>query len=243
MFVIGHRGSAATEPENTLRSLLAGMNCAHFVEVDVRTTHDGVPVIMHDATIDRTTNGQGKVSDLTAPVLQQFNAGKGEVIPTLEEVLHLVEGRCGLAVELKEERDPGLVLELIGKSAVDPLLIISFHASGLKEVKRRLRRARTGLIFSHIYPDPLEIAAVIDADMIFPRFNLLTPVLVEEAHHRNRMVVPWILNTAAEIRTAVEMQADGFATDDPCRAKKILKDLSESHIGAEHSRIDDSVNA
>jgi glycerophosphoryl diester phosphodiesterase len=228
MFVIGHRGSAATEPENTLRALRAGMNCAHFVEVDLRMTLDGVPIIMHDATIDRTTNGQGKVSDLTFSDLQQFDAGKGEVIPALTEVLRLVEGRCGLVVELKEVRDPGPVLELIGKSAVNPLLIVSFHAPALKEVKRTLRHARTGLIFSHSYPDPLEIAVIINADMIFPRFNLLTPALVEEAHHRYLMVVPWTLNTAAEIRTVVEMQADGFATDDPCQAKRILKDLSDS---------------
>jgi glycerophosphoryl diester phosphodiesterase len=227
MFIIGHRGSAATEPENTLRALRSGMKCAHFVEVDVRTTQDGIPVIMHDPTVDRTTSGKGKVSENTLSVLKQLDAGKGESIPTLEEVLRLVEGRCGLVVELKEERDPGPVLEQIRPSRVEPLLIVSFHAAVLKEVKRTLRYARTGFIFSHADPDPLEISAVIHADMIFPRYTLLTPALVEEAHHRNLKVVPWTLNSSVEIHIASEMQADGFATDDPCRAKQVLKEMAE----------------
>jgi glycerophosphoryl diester phosphodiesterase len=224
MFIIGHRGSAATEPENTLRALRSGMKCAHFVEVDVRTTHDGVPVIMHDATIDRTTSGKGTISGLTLPELKQVDAGKGESIPTLQEVLDLVQGVCGLVVELKEERDPRPVLELIGKHAVDPLLIVSFHAPVLKDVKRTLRRARTGFIFSHAYPDPLEIATVIHADMVFPRFSLLSRSLVEEARFRKLMVVTWTLNSWEEIRTAVEAQVDGFATDDPCQARALLED-------------------
>jgi glycerophosphoryl diester phosphodiesterase len=228
MFIIGHRGAAAAEPENTLRALRAGMKCAHFVEVDVRISRDEIPVILHDPTVDRTTNGKGKVADLTLSALKSLDAGKGEGIPTLEEVLHLVAGKCGLAVELKEEEDPGPVLDLLGRSSVAPLLVVSFHAHVLKEVKRSLHHARTGFIFSRVTEPPLEIAAVIRADMIFPRFTLLTSVLVEEAHQRQLMVVPWTLNTQEEIRTAVEAQADGFATDDPCRAKEVLRNLAKT---------------
>jgi glycerophosphoryl diester phosphodiesterase len=227
MFIIGHRGSAGTEPENTLRALRAGMKCSHFVEVDVRTTQDGIPVIMHDSTVDRTTNGKGKVSETTLSVLKQLDAGKGESIPTLEEVLRLVEGRCGLVVELKEDRDPEPVLEQIRPSRIEPLLVVSFHAAVLKEVKRTLRRAWTGYIFSHADPNPLEISAVIHADMIFPRFSLLTQLGVDEAHHRNLRVVPWTLNSPDEIRTAAEMQTDGFATDDPCLAKQVLQNMGD----------------
>ncbi len=224
MFLIGHRGSAATEPENTLRALRTGMKCAQIVEVDVRTSRDGSHVILHDPTIDRTTDGTGTVSDLSLAELKRRDAGKGETIPTLDEVLGLVEGKCGLAVELKEDRDPGPVLDEIHRYAIEPLFIISFHDTILKDVKRTLRRARTGFIFSRIVSDPLEIAAVIHADMIFPRFDLVTPPLVEDAHFRNLWVVGWTLNTPEEIRRAVEMQVDGFATDDPCRAKRILEE-------------------
>jgi glycerophosphoryl diester phosphodiesterase len=226
MFIIGHRGSAVTEPENTLRALRAGMRCANFVEVDVRTSRDGIPVILHDPTVDRTTDGTGSVSDLTLLELKTLDAGKGETIPTLGEVLSLVKGTCGLVVELKEERDPTPILDQIARTSVEPLLIVSFHDDPLKEVKRTLRHARTGFIFSHAYPNPLEIAMVLHADMIFPRFDLVTPTLVEEAHFRNLMVVAWILNSPEEIHQAVEMQVDGFATDDPCQARRVLKDLS-----------------
>ncbi len=226
MFVIGHRGAAATEPENTLRALRVGMRCAHFVEVDVRTSADGVPVILHDPTVDRTTGGHGAVSDLTLAELKQLDAGKGEAIPTLEEVLALVEGKCGLVVELKEERDPTPVLDLIARRSVAPLFVVSFHQFVLKEIHRTLRQARTGFIFSHPYPDPLEIATVIHADMVFPRFDWVTPALIEEAHFRNLLVVAWTLDSPEIIRMAVEMQVDGFATNDPCHAQKVLEELS-----------------
>jgi glycerophosphoryl diester phosphodiesterase len=207
------------------------MRCAHFVEVDVRTSRDGILVIMHDPTVDRTTRGTGRVSDLTLAELKALDAGRGESIPTLEEVLSLVEGRCGLVVELKEERDPRPVLELIGKRTVDPLLIVSFHADVIKEVKRMLRRGRTGFIFSRPSSDPLVTAMVIHADMIFPRFTLVTPALVEDAHFRGMMVVPWTLNSREEILKAAEAGVDGFATDDPCRARTLLEELRWGRTG------------
>ena len=225
MFIIGHRGAAALEPENTLRALRKGLECAHFVEVDVRMTRDGVPVILHDPTVDRTTDGTGNVRDLTFDDVMKLDAGKGERIPTLEEVLRLLKGNGGLVVELKETEDPGPVLDMIGRSGVAPLFIVSFHTSVLKEVKRTLHHARTGLIFSRADEDSLEIAGIIHADLILPKYVLLTAALVEEAHRRRLMVVPWTLNTDEEIRRAAEMQADGFATDDPCRAKDILREL------------------
>jgi glycerophosphoryl diester phosphodiesterase len=225
MFLIGHRGAAAVEPENTLRALETGMKCAHFVEVDVRMTGDGVPAILHDTTVDRTTNGRGAIRDLTLAQVKMLDAGKGERIPTLEEVLRLVKGRCGLVVELKEKEDTESILSLIERSDITPLMIVSFHSDVLKEVKRTLHHAHTGYIFSRMTGMPLETAGVIHADMVFPRFSLCTSALVEEAHHRRLMVVPWTLNHQEEIRTAVAIQADGFATDDPCWARKVLQTM------------------
>ncbi|MDD1713112.1 MAG: glycerophosphodiester phosphodiesterase, partial [Methanoregulaceae archaeon] len=102
MQVIGHRGARSVEPENTLRAVREGMRCADTVEVDIRQTRDGVLVIMHDATLDRTTNGHGLIRTCTLAALQRLDAGKGEKIPTFSEVLDLVGGRCGLFAEIKE---------------------------------------------------------------------------------------------------------------------------------------------
>ena len=78
MFIIGHRGARAVEPENTLRAIRAGMRCARYVEVDVRLTRDRVPVILHDAGLERTTEGRGPVGDLGFTDVRRLDAGKGE---------------------------------------------------------------------------------------------------------------------------------------------------------------------
>ena len=225
MFIIGHRGAAARAPENTLRALKEGMKCAHFVEVDVRMSQDGVPVILHDSTLNRTTNGTGEVKGRTLAELKRLDAGEGESIPTLEEVLSLVNGRCGLIVELKEQEGVGSILNSIGSSGVHPIFIVSFHSSALKHVHQLLPRAGCGLIVSRWENHPLEQATILHANWILPKISLLTPERVEEAHQRHLQVVPWTLNHEREIRAAVEAQADGFATDDPCFARRILKEL------------------
>jgi glycerophosphoryl diester phosphodiesterase len=86
MLIIGHRGAKAIEPENTLRALAKGMECADFVEIDVRMSRDNELVVIHDRTLERTTNGKGQVNDFTLEQLKELDAGKGEKIPTLKEV-------------------------------------------------------------------------------------------------------------------------------------------------------------
>ncbi|HDI31391.1 MAG TPA: glycerophosphodiester phosphodiesterase, partial [Thermofilum sp.] len=88
MIVIGHRGMRFVEPENTLRAIERALRCGvDAVEVDVRMTKDGRLVLMHDETVDRTTDGEGRVRDLTFNEIRRLDAGKGERVPTLEEVL------------------------------------------------------------------------------------------------------------------------------------------------------------
>ena len=94
---IGHRGAAGYAPENTLAAVQKGIDLeVDFVEIDVRRTADGVLVALHDATINRTTSGKGRVEALSLRELRAFDAGNGERIPTVEEVLKLEDGRTGL---------------------------------------------------------------------------------------------------------------------------------------------------
>ncbi len=108
--VIGHRGSCADRPDNTLAGVRRAIEAtAHAVEVDVRTTRDGVLVCLHDETVDRTTDGTGKVADLTLAELKKLDAGakfdpryKGERVPTLRDVLEAAKGKIGVMLDLKE---------------------------------------------------------------------------------------------------------------------------------------------
>ena len=95
MFIIGHRGARAVQPENTVTALKEGMKCTDFVEIDVRLTKDAVPVVLHDATLDRTTDGTGAVCDRTLRDLRWVDAGDGHPVPTLQEVCDLCLPSCG----------------------------------------------------------------------------------------------------------------------------------------------------
>ncbi|MEK7869563.1 MAG: glycerophosphodiester phosphodiesterase family protein, partial [Nitrospirota bacterium] len=94
---IGHRGAAGHAPENTLGAIHKGIALGvDFIEIDVRRTADGALVILHDETVNRTTNGKGRVDRLSLREIQTFSAGNGEIIPTLEDALKAVAGRAGL---------------------------------------------------------------------------------------------------------------------------------------------------
>ncbi len=100
MLIIGHRG-CNLEPENTLRALAKGMEGADFVEVDVRVSRDNELVVIHDRSLERITNGKGMVKDFTLEQLKELDAGKGEKIPTLKEILDLVRDK-GLIIEINK---------------------------------------------------------------------------------------------------------------------------------------------
>ncbi len=106
--IMGHRGAPADEPENTLgsfrRALAVGVAA---VELDVQLTKDGRLAVIHDETLDRTTNGRGPVKNFTLAELKRLDAGRGEAIPSLEEVFDLVQGQAHLVVELKQPEAAG----------------------------------------------------------------------------------------------------------------------------------------
>jgi glycerophosphoryl diester phosphodiesterase len=222
MFIIGHRGAKAVEPENTLRAIREGMKCADYVEIDARLSRDGVPVVMHDATVDRTTDGRGPVGSFTFAELRTLNAGKGEKIPTLEEVCREVRGSCGLFCEIKEPGSEAVVCEVLSREAPDDLWIVSFHAECITATRRLLPRAKTGLIISRKEGDIPEQTADLGADAILLKYYLLTTDLVSACHDRGLRVISWTLDTPAEFGKAADFGIDGLATDDPCAARQFF---------------------
>jgi glycerophosphoryl diester phosphodiesterase len=226
MQVIGHRGARSVEPENTLRALREGMRCADTVEVDLRLTRDGVLVIMHDATLDRTTNGHGPVRTHTRAELQRLDAGEGEKIPTFHEVLDLVGGRCGLFAEIKEPGTEDLACTVINEAGIRDVTVVSFHASAIRRVKEQWN-IRTGLIVSDETTGLAVSARDHGADVLLPRFSLVTPALVTEAHREGLSLVAWTVNDDAEIRRALDLGIDGIATDNPCHTRGVIDRLMQ----------------
>jgi len=217
--IIGHRGARALEPENTLRAIARGLECTGWVEVDVRLSREGVPVVIHDATLDRTTDGMGPVRETSLADLRRRDAGQGERIPLLAEVLERVGHRGGVVVEAKEVEAVPAIAALLGAYGTGNILFVSFHAGALPAARALLPGLATGLIVSPPVGDPVEMASRAGAGTVLPRQDLLTESLVGRAHRESLRVVTWTVNSGAEVRRAVTRGVDGLATDDPCAAR------------------------
>ncbi|MEM2124221.1 MAG: glycerophosphodiester phosphodiesterase family protein [Methanolinea sp.] len=220
MEIIAHRGASARAAENTLAAVRLATGCADYVEVDVRLSRDRVPVVMHDPTVDRTTNGKGRVGDFTAAELRALDAGQGEHVPTLEEVCGLVEGRTGLCVELKEPGSGYHVCDVLERHSPRPLLVVSFHGASLAAVHEIMPEVPLGLVSSRPgIPRPRRDEDV-PLHVFLLRFDVLSKEIVREARARGMRVIPWTLDAEAEWEEACRLGVDGFATDDPCRARE-----------------------
>lgn len=227
MFIIGHRGARAVQPENTIAAMKEGMKCADFVEIDIHLTQDGIPVVLHDATLDRTTDGNGAVGDMNLRALRVFDAGDGHPVPTLQEVCDLCLPSCGIVTEIKERGSEEAVCSIL--SAYDPALlwVVSFHPESIREVKRLLPRVKAGLICSTDCRDPFSPVREVGADAIVPRTDKVTREMVDEAHRLGLFVIVWTLNTPDAYRCARTAGADGWVTDDPCGLRAWVDHLQE----------------
>jgi glycerophosphoryl diester phosphodiesterase len=146
---IGHRGASGYEPENTLKSFKKAISLgAEMVECDAHLSKDNQIVIIHDATVNRTTNGKGKISQLTLAEIKKLDAGKGEKIPILEEVINLIRGKCNLNIEVKEPEEATKIAKIIVKEKfVENTIVSSNNQETLLTIKTINPNIKTALVF------------------------------------------------------------------------------------------------
>jgi len=126
MLIIAHRGASAYEPENTLRAIEKALDFhADMIEIDVRMSKDNQIVVIHDDTVNRTTNGIGRVVDLTLEKLKKLDAGKGERIPTFEEVINYVKEIAILVVEIKVTNIEKSVVKIVEREGIEKGVMIT----------------------------------------------------------------------------------------------------------------------
>ncbi|MGB2691702.1 MAG: glycerophosphodiester phosphodiesterase family protein [Thermodesulfobacteriota bacterium] len=217
MFIkIAHRGASAYEPENTLRSFERAIELrADMIELDVRQSIDGHLVVMHDDTVDRTTDSAGLVSLKTLSELKELNAGKGERIPTLNQVVELARGRAKFVIELKENGVEDKVVELISKNdLLDEVFIVSFKPNRLKMIKELEPKVKTGLImFASL--DPIRLAKNCGADVVAPFRWFITKGLVERARQNGLYTFTWTVDDTLKAQTLKEKGVSGIVTNKP----------------------------
>ncbi|HEX3814214.1 MAG TPA: glycerophosphodiester phosphodiesterase family protein [Mycobacteriales bacterium] len=213
--MIGHRGARAIEPENTIRSFVrAEAEGADEIELDLRVTADGRLVILHDAAVDRTTDGTGELAGLSFAELRELDAGEGERVPTFAEVLDAVT--LPIQAEVKEM---AAVAPLAGLARSRPLagriLVSSFGpeiVTALAEVVPELPRA---LIMSGAPDDAVTRGRAVGASMLCLGVAALEPSLREECRAAGMSVDAWPVNDPAALRRAVDLEVEAITTDNP----------------------------
>jgi len=215
-FIVGHRGAAGLEPENTLRAIRRALDMGlRAVEIDVRMSKDGFPVVIHDDHVDRTTNGSGKVSDLTLEELRRLDAGMGEKIPLLDEVLDEISNKAVLFLEIKEDGAVKPSVEsVISKDLLDSVLFISFSPNHLIKVKSIVGDAYTGLIYFKP-SDGIIQAKKIGAIAVLPYFRFATAKAINFAHRLKLKMIAWTVNDLNIAEKLYRNGVDGITTDRP----------------------------
>lgn len=246
MWVIAHRGASAFAPENTLAAFESAVTMgAGFVEADLQLSRDARIVLMHDPTVDRTTDGRGPVAAKTLDELRQFDAGAwfdkrkssvatgaakksfaGERIPTVEEFLAF--GRkhdIGLFLELKTRGPSGIEHAVVGalRTANEILrsVLLSFDLTTLVQLRRLEPLLVTGYLCEKT-TQAAEQAVAIGARQVLPRADRITPKLVAEAHRLDLKLIAWTVNDPAEMKSLMAMGVDGIITDYPNELAKLL---------------------
>jgi glycerophosphoryl diester phosphodiesterase len=170
---------------------------------------------MHDATVDRTTNGRGAVNSLVVNEIKRLDAGKGETVPTLQEVFDLTGDKVTTVIELKEEGTERLVVELVEKNKLDDnVYVISFWHMLVRTVKKMNSRIKTGVLLVGCPVDAC-IATRAAADALVMKYSFVNRQFVDMAHEEGRKVFIWNIDERHLLQPYSEMNVDGIGTNDP----------------------------
>jgi glycerophosphoryl diester phosphodiesterase len=231
---IAHRGASSYAPENTFAAFdLAIRMGARHIELDVEATRDGHIVVIHDDTVDRTTDGSGPVTGHTLEALQALDAGSwfggdfaGERIPLFDEVLGRYKGRVHLHTEIKgrstylSQRTADLVRQ---HGMVDQVTITSFQKARLEEIRGYAPELTAGWLLPEVSDAAIAQAHDLGMRQICPRATTVTAELVSRLHAEGFVVRAWGVDTEALMRQVVEAGADGMTVNFPDKLLAFLR--------------------
>ena len=236
MLTIAHRGASGYAPENTLaayrRAVAQGVT---FIETDLHLTRDAHFVALHDETVNRTTNGQGPIQQMTLLEARRLDAGSwfgsefiGERLPTLPEILDFAKKHdVVFYLELKSDGfwggDHALISALRDSGEIPRVIVVAFDASILEGLRKIEPTLMTALLYDGTIENPLERALSIGARQIAVKGDLMTPNFLSEAHKKDIQLVCWTINQPAHMRLLAAAGVDGIMSDYPDRLLAALK--------------------
>ncbi|WP_419394044.1 glycerophosphodiester phosphodiesterase [Cytobacillus praedii] len=231
---VAHRGAAGYAPENTIAGFdLAVEMKADYIEIDVQRSKDGEIIVIHDTTVDRTTDGTGKVGDLTFEQLRSLDAGSwkgeqfaGEPIPTFEEILDRYHGKVGILIELKApELYPGIEKQVaealkernLDKPQNEKIIIQSFNFESMKSMDQLLPKVPIGVLTSNLKDTTAEALQEFStyADWFNPSYVIVTEELVNQVHSLGMQIGSWTVRSQEAADFLFDMKVDAIITDYP----------------------------
>lgn len=240
--IFAHRGACAHAPENTIPSFeLAVEHKADAIELDAKLSSDGVVMVIHDQTVDRTTNGTGKVNLSTRDELQKLDAGRffnekfaGIRIPTLDEVFQAVGKKVMVNVELTNYKSTNdtlveRVVEVVKNNSMqDRVLFSSFFPGNLEKCKTLLPGSPVALL---CLPGLMGVAArsrfmrKVSPLVVHPHLRDASKAFIDREHRAGRRVHVWTVNDERDLKRLFEFGVDGIFTDDPFKARMVLEKM------------------
>ena len=238
--IIAHRGASAEAPENTLaafrRALQIGVD---GVELDTHLTADGVPVVIHDPLLERTTDGAGLVNDLDLAALRRLDAGRrfgegfaGERIPTLAEALEMLR-RVRVIIEIKNgplyyPAIASRVLTTVAEIGHPAVTLSSFDHHVLLGVRGAAPELPTAVLYAARPIDPVRMAHEAGAGALHPNWAYVTPDVVASAHAAGLRVETWTVDEPDHLRHILATGVDGVMTNRPERMRAILAEFGHA---------------
>lgn len=231
--IFAHRGASVHAPENTLAAFeLAHKQGADAIELDVKLSADGIPVVIHDPTVDRTTDGKGLIRDLRLAALRELDAGEGQRIPTLDEVFASLGGQLLINVELTNytTRDDQLVdkvVEVVKKhNLADGIIFSSFLPKNLKRAAELLPQTPRGLLALPNFSGWIVRNFIFrsgDYQALHAKLINVSPQQIQRTHRMGRRIHVWTVNQADDMQRLADWGVDGIITGNPQLAVKTLR--------------------
>ncbi len=231
--MIAHRGASGERPENTLAAFrLAVAQRADMIETDLHRTRDGAIPITHDATLDHL-GGRGEIADATLAEVRALDAGGGERVPVLQELLDELGDEIPFNLELKvgsRGAYPGLeaatLAEVERRGLLGRTLFSSFHDPVLARLRSESAAARVALLISRRSDAGWPARArALGAEALNPELALVTPELVRAAHGEGLAVYVFTVDPEPQMRRMLDLGVDGLFTNYPARLRKLLEDV------------------
>ncbi|MFC4992965.1 glycerophosphodiester phosphodiesterase [Rubritalea tangerina] len=218
LMVIGHRGCVGRAAENTLAAVkLAIEQGCRWVEVDVHLLGERL-VVIHDERVDRTTDGVGCIGDLGLDRLRELDAGGGEKVPFIEEVLDVCEGKVGVNIELKGKGVAEAVVNMLeGRRWEDEVIVSSFDWEMLKRVREMHDSVPIAVLFSKAreWEGAIQQALSLGARWVNPSLRALDKGWVRYAQGEGLMVAVYTVRGTGDLRKVIDSEADACFVDDP----------------------------